>query len=224
MRLSEDDIQYSLEYFYKTATKEVEEFNKPELIAKLGVKKDGILFHKTRILEGQRFVQAGELKGVEILRSQGINVLTPLVDRWSPLAYAVGYHIHNEVIKHGGFETCFRASHGFIHILKGLFQELGEDCVLCQKLNRRFIEAALGPIHSSKFTLAPPFWASQCDLWGPITVFVPGREKQTRNSTALSTKMYAMVFVCCMTKLTNIQIVESKDTDGLCDMRGGHSS
>ena len=81
----------------------------------------------------------------------------------------------------------------------------------------KFIEAAIGPIHPTKFTLAPAFWTCQGDLWGPITVYVPGREKNTRNSKSLTAKCYAMVFCCVVTKLVNIQIVESKEAEALCD-------
>ena len=75
--------------------------------------------------------------------------MTPVVYRWSTLAlaYAVGDHIHMDVAKHSGYETCYRTSHSFIHILKVLllFQDLGEDCVFCQKLYRRFTERP-GPV------------------------------------------------------------------------------
>ena len=156
---------------------------------------------------------------MEILNAQGINVLCPLIDRWSPLAYAIGDHVHTHVAKHSGAETCLRIWHSFVFIMRGfsLFKEIGDDCTACKKLNRRFIEASMGPIHSSKFTVAPPFWAAQCDIWGPIPVFVPGREKNTRSSAALSAKVYALVFVCLVTKLTNIQIIETKDVSGICD-------
>ena len=219
IRLSDEDIQDALKYLYTKATREVERFNKPEAISKIAVKRDGILFFKGRISEGQRFLQTGGFEDLDVLRSQGINIWCPILDRWSPLSYAVGDHIHSSVAKHYGFETCYRTSHNFVHILRGLslFQELSEDCVTCKKLNKRFVEAAMAPIHSSKFTIAPPFWATQCDLWGPITVYVPGREKNTRNTSSLSSKVYAMVYVCLVTKLTNIQIVESKDVAGLCD-------
>ena len=50
-----------------------------------------------------------------------------------------------------------------------------------------------------------------------MTAYVPGREKNTRNSTALDAKIWAMVFVCCVTKLINIQIIETKDSSGICD-------
>ena len=219
IKLSEDDFQDALHYYYKKATAEVVEFNKREVIEKLAVKREDVLYHKARIMEGQRFVQAGDLEGTDILRSQGINILTPLIDRWSPLAYSIGHHVHTEVAKHSGYETCFRTSHAFVHILKGfsLFREIAEDCVTCLKLRKTFIEASFGPVHSSKFTVAPPFWVTQADIWGPINVFVPGREKNTRNTAALTAKVYAMVFVCCVSKLVNIQIVETKDAQGMCD-------
>ena len=86
VRIEEEDLQEALRYFYAKASREVEQFNKRELVARIGVMKEGIWFFKSRILEGQRFMQAGDLEGTDILRSQGINVLTPIIDRWSPLA------------------------------------------------------------------------------------------------------------------------------------------
>ena len=46
---------------------------------------------------------------------------------------------------------------------------------------------------------------------------MPRSVRSTHNSSALSSKVWAMVFVCCLTKLTNIQIMESKDCSGVCD-------
>ena len=69
VKLNDDDIQAALGYYYETASKEVEEFHKPEVISRVAIKRDGILYHKSRILEGQRFSQAGELEGMEILWS-----------------------------------------------------------------------------------------------------------------------------------------------------------
>ena len=183
------------------------------------MEKNGILFLKSRISEGQRFVQAAELEGTDILRSQGINVLTPVLDRHSPLSYSIANHIHCNVAKHSGYETCSRVSQGFVHIVKGtsLYQELAEDCIVCKKARKRFIQAAMGPIHPSKFVVAPPFWTTQADLWGPMVVYVPGREKNTRSSKTLDAACYVLVFVCCLSKAVNLQIIESKSVDGICD-------
>ena len=105
LRLSDDDVQDALGYLYGKATAEVLEFNKKDLIEKTTVEKNGILYHKSRILEGQRFGQAGGLEGADILQSYGINVLTPVIDRYSPLAYSIGDHIHTDVAKHAGYES-----------------------------------------------------------------------------------------------------------------------
>ena len=217
VRIQETDIQWALHYYYATATREVEHFVKPDIIARIAIKKGDILFNKSRILDGRRFLQTAGLENSEILRDQGINAMAPVIDRWSPLAYAIGDHIHRRVAKHAGFETCFRHSHAFVHILQGfqLFQELGEDCVTCQKLNSRFIQASMGPIDDAKLTVAPAFWISQMDIWGPITVFVPGREKNTRNSPALTAKIWIQVTVCVITKNVNLQVVEGHDARSL---------
>ena len=57
--VSDDDINQALNYWYRKATLECKKFNKPELLARISVEKDGILLSRSRILEGQRFVLAG---------------------------------------------------------------------------------------------------------------------------------------------------------------------
>ena len=218
-RLDDKDLQWALHYLYTCATKEVEEFVKPATIARIAVKSHGILFSKSRALDGQRFTCAGGLDDISVLKDHSINIHCPVIDRWSPLAYAIGDHIHTNIAKHAGFETCYRHSHSYVHIIQGysLFQELGTDCVLCQKIHGRFLQAAFGPLDDAKFTLAPAFWMTQVDIWGPATVFVPGRERNTRSSKSLSSKAWILVSVCVMTKLVNMQVVETHCAKGLSD-------
>ena len=219
LRLNDQELQWALHYFYTCATGEVEKFVKPATVARVAVKKFDILFSKSRALEGQRFARAGGLDDISIIREQGINIHCPVIERWSPLAYAIGDYIHTRVAKHAGFETCFRHSHSYVHILQGysLFQELGEDCAFCKKLHGRFIQAAFGPLDDAKLTLAPAFWITQADIWGPVIVFVPGREKNTRSSQALPNKAWILVSVCVLTKLVNMQVVETHCAKGIGD-------
>ena len=42
--ISDDDINQALNYWYKKATMECKQFNKPDLLAKLSVEKDGFFF------------------------------------------------------------------------------------------------------------------------------------------------------------------------------------
>ena len=64
LSISNEEIQWSLHYLYTTATKEVEHFTKPEKIKRHMVKRDGILFHRGRILDGHRYTQSAKFKDV----------------------------------------------------------------------------------------------------------------------------------------------------------------
>ena len=219
LRLSNDEIQWSLHYLYSTATKEVEHFIKPDRIKKHMVKRDGILFHRGRILDGHRYTQAAGFKDIGGLIAQGLNVFTPVIERWSPLAYSIASWIHRDVGHHSGFETSYRHSLDFCFILQGLslFETIGKSCILCNKLRARFMQATMGPRDPSSYSIAPAFWVVQSDLFGPLTSYVPGREANTRNNPALPHKVWAMVFVCMLSKAVNIQIVEGHSAPLLAD-------
>ena len=133
VNLSSEDISCALNAMFKRATLEVFEFNKKEFINKIAVEKSGILMSRSRIFDGQRFKVAGGLENTDIMADYGINVLTPVLDRHSPLSYSVAEYIHRVVSKHSGYETCYRDSLNFCFIIQGmgLFRELGEQCVKC---------------------------------------------------------------------------------------------
>ena len=78
-------MQLAYHHFFASATKEAELFNSKESLDKISIKKGDIRFSKSRILEGQRFVLAGGLEDSSALRDLDINILTPIVDRYSPL-------------------------------------------------------------------------------------------------------------------------------------------
>ena len=219
LRIRNDKIQWSLHYLYTTASREVEHFVKPEKIKRHMVKRDGILFHRGRILDRHRYTQSANFKDISGLIAQDLNVFTPVVERWSPLAYSIGSWIHRDVGQHSGFETSYRHSLDFCYILQGLslFETLGRECVFCNKLRARFIQASMGPRDPSSYSIAPAFWVVQADLFGPLKSYVPGREANTRANPALSHKCWAMVFVCMLSKAVNIQIVEGHSAPLLAD-------
>ena len=61
----------------------------------------------------------------------GINVEVPVLDRFSPLSYSIANHVHWELAKHKGMETCSRTSLERVHILQGpaLYREIGEEWI-----------------------------------------------------------------------------------------------
>jgi hypothetical protein len=88
---------------------------------------------------------------------------------------------------------------------------------MCQKLRAKFLQASMGPRDPSSYCIAPAFWVAQADLFGPMTTYVPGRERNTRAHPALPAKCWAMVFCCVLTKAVNIQVVEGHSANCLAD-------
>ena len=145
--------------------------------------------------------------------------MTPMLDRHSPIAYSIASFIHNQVGKHAGYESCYRLSLGFCHIIQGasLFREISEECSKCRMRRKKHIEAVMGPVSDHQLTMCPPFFAAFCDLDGPYKIYAPGRERDTRNSKAQSVNVYIMTFACPVTKLINLQVIESKSADGVLE-------
>ena len=80
----------------------------------------------------------------------------------------------------------------------------------------KYLEAAYGPIKETQLTLAPPFYFAQMDLFGPIKVFVPGKERETRHGKpSEAAKCWIVTFVCPTTRLINMQVVETSLADGI---------
>ena len=71
-------------------------------------------------MDGQRFILSVDLKDSRILADQGIIIHTPLVERFSPLAYSIAEYVHDKLARHAGHETCHRTSLGFFLIMKGV--------------------------------------------------------------------------------------------------------
>ena len=87
--ISDEDISHALEYWYKKGTAEVKQFNKPELLSKIAIEKNGVLFSRSRIMAGQRFVVAGGFGKNSLGLEVGMNLMTPVLDRWSPISYSI---------------------------------------------------------------------------------------------------------------------------------------
>ena len=209
-------INQALLYLYRKGTEEVKAFNKPKQVKKMGYEVEGVLLSNDRLMQGMDFLQTAELD--LNLGAMGIKTSLPLLDRYSPLSYAVSQYIHWDIARHKGAETCTRLSLEHVHILQGggLYRELGEQCIWCKMKREKYLEAAYGPIKETQLTLAPPFYFAQMDLFGPIKVFVPGKERETRHGKpSEAAKCWIVTFVCPTTRLINMQVVETSLADGI---------
>ena len=213
------DVARALNYWYSKATLEVEKFNKPETVNKIGVKKENILYCRSRIQDGQRFVETAEFGATSLGLEAGLHLMTPLIDRHSPIAYSIGLYIHDSVGKHAGFETCYRLSLEYVHIIQGasLFKIIGDECSKCAKIRKKYLEVAMGPISKHQLSLCPLFHVAYCDLDGPYTTYVPGYERTTRNRKTLSAKCYIMTFCDPISKSVNLQVLESKCAEAILE-------
>ena len=198
--------------------------NRSEFVRKIAVEKDGILFSKSRIMDGQRFQVASGLEDLEFMESLysprfGLSFMNPVLDRYSPVAYAIARHIHQKVIPHRGYEMCYRASLDHVYIIQGLnlFREIGEECVTCLKARRKFLDTSMGPLPEATFTVAPCFYSCQVDIFGPCQVFVPGHSFALRNPKIIESKVFILVFVCLVTKCVNLQVIENKSADAIIE-------
>ena len=219
VQVDDEDVSRALVYWYSKATEEVWMYVKKDVIKRSGVEKEGILFCRSRILDGQRFLKTGEFAEDNVGLDIGLHLLTPLVERNSAIAMSIAMFIHHKVAKHAGAESCYRTSLEYAHILQGagLFRELGEECVKCRVVRKRYIDAVMGPVSNNQLALYPPFHCAYLDLDGPYECFVPGFERETRNRKVLSKKNYLMTFVCPISKLVNIQVIEARNTQAILE-------
>ena len=217
--VTERDLQNSLRYWYLKGSEEVEFFSKPETISKVAIKKEGILYSRSRIMEGQRLVEVGGLGGESLGSEVGFSLLTPVLDRYSPISMSIARLVHEKIGRHSGFETSYRLSLEYCHILQGagLLRQIGEECSKCRRIRKKYIDVVMGPVSDYQLTLSPPFYTTFCDLDGPYQVYVPGHEKETRSRKVISAKCYLMMFACPVTKLVNLQVIEAKSAEAVLE-------
>merc|ERR1711954_291607 len=115
-------------------------------------------------------------------------------------------------LKKKGYENCLRESLNHCFIIHGLnlFKELGEDCTKCLKMRKRFLDIVEGPAADESLVIAPPFYITMCDIYGPCHIYVPGHAMKTRHRAVVEVKCYVLVSVCPVTKLVNLQVIEAK--------------
>ena len=215
---SEDEhISLALNYLFKKGSAEVREFNSKTYIKKHTIEKNGILLSRSRMVDGLNFQDIGELK-VD-LGSLGLKVNVPVLDRYSPLSLSIALHVHWKLAPHRGMETQHRVSLEHVDIIKGMqvFKELTTECIVCKKKRKKFLEVEMSGQHQNRLLVAPPFYCSIVDLFGPFKVYVPGREANTRSTSSLSVNVWGMIAVCPTSRNINLQVIETSEAQGVVD-------
>ena len=207
----------ALDYLFRKASAEVKKFSSKTFVERHTIEREGILLSRSRMVDGLNFMNVGELN-VD-LGSLGLKINLPVIDRYSPVALSIALHVHWKLASHKGIETQHRVSREHVEIIGGmqLFKELTLECIPCRMKRKRFLEVEMSGQHPMRLLVAPPFYCSIIDLFGPYKVYVPGREANTRNSPALSVSVWGMIAVCPTSRNINLQVIETSEAQSVVD-------
>ena len=202
------DRQNALHYFFRKASEELRSFVHPKVYKKNSFEMNDIIYYSGRVLNSDITYEC-EMSQRMIDLSKD-TFIVPMIDRFSPIAYAIVNHYHweDKTVKHRGIETTIRAIMGFVHILhvRELVKSVKRNCKRCRYILKRTVEIIMGPASVDQLCVAPPFYVTQTDLCGPFKAYSSHNKRAT-------IKVYISVFVCCTTGMTSLKIMEGYDTN-----------
>ncbi len=99
-----------------------------------------------------------------------VSFVKPILDKHSPIAYAVMIVTHWTTAVHCSPLTTYRFSLETAYVVGGrsLAQEICESCP-CKRAKARLIEVEMGKVSEERLCIAPAFTIVQVDLFGPYT-------------------------------------------------------
>ena len=160
VELADTNLISALNYFYKRATLEIKHFQTRSVYKDISREKFGILYYVGRILPSQKFNQKINLSDVCIDLSMS-SFCVPLIDKYSPLAYAIMNEIHwyNDDAKHSGNETVMRYIQTIAHIIEGkpIVKSFRDECARCRYLRKKPLMLRWDLNLAIIFILRPPF-------------------------------------------------------------------
>ena len=171
-------------YFFRKATQEVKKFMKKADYEACTIEKDGILYYKSRVLDGQVVEDhdgiLGDVKPLHFVR--------PVADRYSPVSYSVMRHIHDNVAYHMNVAVMLRESREICFVFRGrdLAIEVATLCNRCKKIKAEKVENEMAKQHQSTMRVGAAFSVVQVDMAGPWFA-------ECEHSCRSSVKVWALV-------------------------------
>jgi phage terminase large subunit-like protein len=136
------DMADAADYFFRKATKEVKRFTKTAEYKHCSSEREGILYFSGRLLD------SGRVKAMEevMFDLSPVSFCKPIVDRHSPVAYAIMLEMHRTEVNHLNSITTYRESLGTAFIIRGrdLAKEIRETCNFCIRYKARMVEVEMG--------------------------------------------------------------------------------
>jgi hypothetical protein len=197
------EMAEAADYFFRKATKEVKRFTKTAEYKHCSSEQNGILYFSGRLLDSSRVKAMEEV----MFDLSPVSFCKHIVDRHSPVAYAIMLEMHWKDVNHLNSVTTYRESLGTAYIIRGrdLAKEIRETCNFCIRYKARMVEVEMGKIHENRLVIAPPFTYCQVDLMGPYTAFCRHNHRST-------VKVWGVVFKDTASGAIFVHAMEKCDT------------
>jgi hypothetical protein len=209
VEITDEDMRFSMDYFYQKSTQEVKHFVDKKVYQKISKEVNGVLYYTGRILPSQIFGGKLSLSDV-ILDLSSTTFCVPLAESCSPFAYSLVGETHwfNEDAMHSGVETVLRYSQKIAYLIGGreLVKKYRKNCARCRILAKKAVEVAMGPVHPDNLNVAPAFYVSQVDIFGPVSTYSNSNKRAT-------VKLWFVVFCCCSTTAIVVKAMEDYSAD-----------
>ena len=209
IELSTFFLKSALFYYSAKTSLELKQFVNESKYAHITAEVDGILYYSGRILPDYSLDGYPELceAAIDLCRT---TFCVPVVDQYSPVAISIALeiHWHHPDVQHTGIESMLRQTQVVAHIIGGrnLTKFLKKGCHKCRILNKASINALMGPVQNINLAIAPAFYASQIDIFGPFKSFSVANKRATM-------KVWFMIFCCCTTGAVDIRVMEDYSTN-----------
>ena len=204
--LTDSEVQYSLDYFFKKATDEVKKFVDPKVYRNISVEQNNILYYTARVSPSDVKFKC-TMTDAMIDLSAG-TFIVPIVDRYSPLAYGIVNQIHwyHPTASHKGVESTIREVMTVAHIfgVRDLAKLFRKHCARCRYLLKITVDVQMSPASEHQVCIAPPYYVTQADMYGPF-------EAYSKHNKRTTVKVWMLTFVCTTTSMTNLKVMDSYD-------------
>ena len=170
---------------------------------------DGVLYYSGRILPEQQFEGYPDLcaSALDLCRT---SFCVPVMDQYSPVAIAIAIDVHwnHPDVKHRGVAAIYRQMLKISYVIGGfdLATSVKQGCKKCRALYKKSIDVAMGPIQGVNLCIAPAFYATQVDIFGPFKSYSSANKRAT-------IKVWFLIFCCCTTGAVDIRVLEDYSTD-----------
>jgi hypothetical protein len=198
------DMANATDYFFRKAKKEVKRFTKTAEYKHCSFEREGIIFFSGHLFD------FGRVKAMEEVMFDiwPVSFCKPIVDRHSPVAYAIMLEMHQTQVNHLNSITTYKESLDTAFIIQGrdLAKEIRETCNFCIRYKARMVEVEMGKIHENRLVIAPPFTFCQVDLMGPYIAFCWHNHRST-------IKVWGVVFKDTASGAIFVLAMEKCDTE-----------